>query len=453
VYPPIAGAGQLQRGKSRKQGARRKPEAPGKTRFAARVLGDSAPCGTADALAKGRGIRVVNNGGENLRPHWQGPGGLTVAQHSDTHHVELLRRLLDSAVEPAVILLDADSVIIGWFMGAEKTFGYTAEEIMGQNSSVLYTPEDRELGIPEYEVAVALKRGFSENDRWMQRKDGLPFWASGILNPIVSPAGELLGFAKSLRNRTDSKGKIDALENQIESQRQAGAARSLSISTLAHELRGPLSAVSYAVEVMRQSASPDEMERSALEIIDRQCQSMSRLIDDLLDVTRLQVGKFELKKSPVCLADTAGRAIDTCRGSIQKRRQRLEFIRPSGNIWVVGDAQRLSQVIINLVQNATKFTPDEGSIWVKISNEGNDAVIRVEDNGSGISPEALPRIFEMFAQATPVSSAQDTGVGIGLALVKEIVELHGGTVQVRSDGPGKGSEFVVRLPLAEASAA
>jgi len=362
-------------------------------------------------------------------------------------HLTKLQRLLATAHEPALVLMDADAVITGWMMGAERVFGYTAEEAIGQPSVILYTPEDRELGIPQYELEVALARGYSENDRWMQREDGVRFWASGILNCVRDVDGRVMGFGKTLRNRTDLKGKMDALENMIESLKHAEARRLLSISTLAHELRGPLAAVSYAVEATKQSSVADELGRSTLEIIEQQCRSMLRMVEDLLDVTRMQVGKARLKRAVVSLADVVTSAMQTCRGQIDARRQHLEFISPAGAICVEGDAQRLGQVFINLIQNSSKFTPSGGSIWVKVSNEGNDAVARVEDNGTGIPSDELPKIFEMFAQADLSRCSEECGLGIGLAVVKEAIELHGGTVQVRSDGPGRGCEFTVRLPL------
>lgn len=370
----------------------------------------------------------------------------------DEQQIASLRRLLETAAEPALILWDADAVITGWFMGAEKTFGYSASEIIGQSAVVLYTAEDREIGIPEYEIAVALKRGYSENDRWMRKSDGSSFWANGVLNPIYSVDGELKGFAKSLRNRNDFKGKIDKLEKQLESLKHSEASRSLSVSTLAHELRGPLSAVTYAVQVLRHTPPATEPSFSAVDIIERQCRSMSRLIDDLLDASRLQIGKVRLLKSRISLGEVAAAALQTCLPNIAQRGQLADFVEPSGKVWVEADAQRLNQVIVNLIQNASKFTPEGGRIWLKVTNEGNDAVVRVEDNGVGISPEELPRIFELFAQAESSSIGTHTGLGIGLSIVKDVVELHGGSVQVRSDGLGRGSEFTVRLPLADVSA-
>jgi len=363
----------------------------------------------------------------------------------------MLRRLLDTAAEPALVLWDADAVITGWFMGAEKIFGYSAEEAIGQSSSILYTFEDREIGIPEFEIAVALKRGHAENDRWMRKKDGSSFWANGVLNPVRSLDGTLEGFAKSLRNRTDFKGKIDKLEKQLESLKQSEAGRSLSVSTLAHELRGPLSAVTYAVEVLRQSQPAHETANAAIDIVEKQCRSMSRLVDDLLDTSRLRTGKVRLNKARSALGEIAAAALETCRPEIFGRHQTADLVQPAGSVWVEADPLRLQQVLVNLIQNASKFTSDGGRIWLKVSNEGSDAVFRVEDNGAGISSEELPRIFELFAQADSTSQSHGAGLGIGLSIVKAIVELHGGSVQVRSDGPGKGSEFTVRLPLADVS--
>jgi PAS domain S-box-containing protein len=253
--------------------------------------------------------------------------------NASEEQIAILRRLLDTAPEPVLILWDAGAVITGWFMGAEKVFGYSATEAIGQPSSILYTAEDREIGIPEYEMAVALKRGYSENDRWMRKSDGSSFWASGVLNPIRSTTGELLGFAKNLRNRTDFKGKIDKLEKQLESLKQSDASRSLSVSTLAHEIRGPLSAVTYAVEVLKHAPPTQETSLSAMDIIEKQCRSMSRLVDDLLDASRLRIGKVRLNKARSALGEITEAALDTCRPQISARDQTVDFAQPSGIVW------------------------------------------------------------------------------------------------------------------------
>ena len=170
------------------------------------------------------------------------------------------------------------------------------------------------------------------------------------------------------------------------------------------------------------------------------------VVDDLLDANRLQIGKVQVQKTRLALGDVANAAVETCHALITQRRQLLEVISPVGPVWVNGDFDRLRQVFVNLIQNASKFTPEGGNIWVKVSTEGPEAVIHVEDNGCGIAPDLLPRIFDMFTQADDAVGTRQAGLGLGLSIVKEIVSLHGGTVQVRSDGIGMGAEFTVRIP-------
>jgi len=376
-----------------------------------------------------------------------GSGARRVRGRPTELQIATLLRLLETAHEPAMILWDANATITGWFMGAEKTFGHSAAEAVGQHASMLYTPEDRAAGALEYEISVALQRGYSENDRWMFRKDGGKFWANGILNPIRADDGEVLGFGKSLRNRTDARGRLDALENRVGQLQSAASNKFLPISTLAHELRGPLSAITHATEVLREAAAPSDLGTVAVDIIARQCQSMTCLVEDLLEATRLRTGKMQLRRRKTSLGDIVAAALETCASAAKSRRHSVQLIVLAGDVYVMADAHRLQQVFVNLLQNAIKFTPEGGQIWLKVSSEGHEAVGRVEDTGIGIPPEVLPGIFDMFAQAEQPSDVAKSGLGIGLALVKELVELHGGTVQVRSDGVGKGAEFTVRLPL------
>lgn len=229
----------------------------------------------------------------------------------------MIERLLQTAQEPVLVTWGPDFKITGWYMGAEKTFGWSSSEAIGQPYSILYTPEDVALGIPHYEVEGALKRGYSENDRWMLKKGGGKFWANGVLSPIHSPDGQLLGFGKILRDRTDGRIQVDTLERLVESLRQGGATKALAASTVAHELRGPLSAITNAMGVLQTSVVQSEVGTTALEIIARQCQSMTRLIEDLLDNSRLQVGKLQIRRERIDLARVATAAVETCQALLR----------------------------------------------------------------------------------------------------------------------------------------
>jgi signal transduction histidine kinase len=196
--------------------------------------------------------------------------------------------------------------------------------------------------------------------------------------------------------------------------------------------------------MIRLSAFQPELEQP-MRIIERQIDVLRRLIDDLLEVARINTGKIALKTERLSVNELLDEIVRSMTPGIERKRQRLELMTSGHAIVVDGDRSRLMQVIVNLVTNASKFTPDGGTIWLKAVTEGDEAVVRVEDTGMGIAPEMLPRIFDLFTQVQ--SSESHEGLGIGLAVVKDLVTRHGGTVQVESQGPGKGSEFTVRLPL------
>jgi signal transduction histidine kinase len=250
-----------------------------------------------------------------------------------------------------------------------------------------------------------------------------------------------------MRNRTDLKEQLESLRNAGAALEESHRSKDSFISTLSHELRNPLGPLANAVHLIRVGQrSPTDVER-ALQIIERQMDILRRLVDDMLDATRIGAGKVDLKLEAVPLQPLLAEIVDASRPYLEQKRQDLRLLLPEGAIEVDGDRQRLHQVFYNLLQNAIKYTPTAGTIWIKATVEGREGVVRFEDNGIGIAPDMLPRIFEMFTQVESAQSLAPGGLGIGLALVKQLVALHKGTMQVRSDGPGKGSEFIVRLPL------
>jgi PAS domain S-box-containing protein len=218
------------------------------------------------------------------------------------------------------------------------------------------------------------------------------------------------------------------------------------LATLSHELRNPLAALQSALHVLR---LPDAgAPARALAVLDRQVGQLARLVDDLLDASRIAQGKVELRKEPLDVADAAGRAADSLRPGMDERELTLTVTRPPGPLPLEADPTRLEQVLVNLLNNAAKFTDPGGRIELETGREGDEVFIRVHDTGVGITPEMLPRVFDLFAQAEGGADRAHGGLGIGLALVRSLVELHGGSVTASSPGPGLGSEFVVRLPVA-----
>ena len=222
------------------------------------------------------------------------------------------------------------------------------------------------------------------------------------------------------------------------------------IATLAHELRNPLAPIRNAIEIIRLQGSASPELSTARDIIDRQARHLTRLVDDLLEVSRITRGKLQLRMERVALAMPLNDAIEAVQPLVDSLTHSLTVSLPSESLYLMGDPTRITQVILNLLNNAAKFTPRGGHIWLGAERLGNEVRIYVRDTGIGIPAEDLSRIFEMFSQVTPPIERAAEGLGIGLALVRGLVELHGGSIQARSTGPGKGSEFVVHLPLARA---
>lgn len=240
---------------------------------------------------------------------------------------------------------------------------------------------------------------------------------------------------------TDLSALLDAQSGRVRAE-QESQAKDEFMAMLAHELRNPLSAISAAVQVLEASNGRDAPALRARSIIGRQVHHLARLVDDLLDVGRVVTGKISLERRPIDFADLVHRAVAAC--GERQNDQRLEII--AQPVWIEGDLVRMEQIVNNIVGNAVKYTPNGGLIRVRVTVEGGDALLRVEDNGYGIAPELLPRVFDLFVQGERTLDRAQGGLGIGLTLVRRLVELHGGTVSASSDGPGRGSTFTVRLP-------
>jgi two-component system CheB/CheR fusion protein len=360
---------------------------------------------------------------------------------------ELLRLFAEQTKEHAILLIDLDGRISWWSAGAAFIFGIPSDEAVGRPFSELFTQDEVERGIADTELETARINGAAADDRWLERRDGSRFWATGSTIGIRDGEGRTLAFGKILRDRTDFREQVETLRNQAATADAASRRKDVFLSTLSHELRNPLAPLANAVQLIRMTAPPSAELEYPLKVIERQVESLRRLVDDLLDLTRIGAGKVELRRERLALQDVVHRAVESARALVRERRQRLEVLVPPSPMLVEGDASRLEQVLVNLLNNAAKYTPEGGNIWVKGTTEGDEAVLHIEDDGVGIPGEMLPHIFELFTQVDASRPYSQGGLGIGLSVVKNLVALHGGTVQVRSEGPGKGSEFTVRLPL------
>ena len=242
-----------------------------------------------------------------------------------------------------------------------------------------------------------------------------------------------------------------ALRKAEEPQRETGRQKDEFLAMLAHELRNPLAPIRGAVELLRLLGSPVPDQGLAIEIIDRQIDTLARLVDDLLDMSRIAQGKITVRREPLDISVAIQRAVDVTLPLIQARRQTLSVALANSPLTVEGDATRLEQVFGNLLNNAAKFTPPAGRIEVACEGVADQAVVSIRDHGRGLPAESIPHLFEPFYQVDQGLARCEGGLGIGLTLSKRLIELHGGSIEARSEGLTRGSEFVVRLPLAAAA--
>jgi len=354
---------------------------------------------------------------------------------------ERFRLLADAA--PVLVWLSGPDKGGTWFNRPWLEFtGRTMEQEIGDGWVESVHPEDRGRCLAICTEAFASRRPFSMEFR-LRRHDGAYRWVLDQAVPLTGPDGGFTGYIGSCIDITDRKGTEDAL-------REGDRRKDEFLATLAHELRNPLAPVRNAVEVLRLKGSPTPEVQWAREVIDRQMRQMARIIDDLLDVSRITRDVLELRRERVDLATVLNAAIETSQGLIETSGHELDVHLPAHPIFLQGDVTRLAQVFANLLSNAAKFSEDGSRITLRAERRGNEVIVSVRDAGIGIPKEMQPRIFDMFVQVDRSLERSQGGLGIGLTLVRRLVELHGGGVEVRSEGPGKGSEFVVRLPIAAA---
>jgi PAS domain S-box-containing protein len=367
---------------------------------------------------------------------------------------DLFRLLVETVEEYAIFAMDPEGRIIHWNAGAARITGYDEQEVLGKPLLIIFTPEDLQAGVPWQELERAAKTGRAEDERWQVRKDGTRFWATGTVVPLRTGDGaELLGFGKILRDRTDLKEQEQALRGRARDLSIADDRKNIFLATLAHELRNLLAPLANSGQVLQLQGGENSALRRVAEIIDRQVRQMKRLVEDLMDVSRISRGSLQLQRQHIVLQDVVNQAVEIVRPLVESRRHRLQVLLPSEPLALNADPDRIRQVLVNLLNNAAKYTDPGGEIAVTLDREADEAVVRVRDTGIGMQPEQMATIFELFTQAHPSLHQSQSGLGLGLALVRDLVTLHGGTVQVRSTGIGKGSEFVVHLPIEGASGA
>ena len=388
------------------------------------------------------------------------PEGLTVylREITERKQAEIANQLVVAIVESsedAIVSKTLEGIITSWNKGAEHMFGYTAQEVIGKNITIII-PRDRLDEEPLILQRIREGKRVEHYETVRRRKDGSLLDISLSISPIKNEEGMIVGASKIARDITENKRaekeRLQLLESERLARSEAETANRVKdefLATLSHELRNPLNVILGYAEVLLRS---DEAKRSPFlkrtgEILKRNALAQSQLVRDLLDLSRLHMGKLSLNRETVSLSSIINNAVETVYAEAGSKGIDLRVEVPEEVLFVYADSLRMEQIVWNLLNNAVKFTPSGGTITVRLGSENQHAILQVEDTGQGIDPEFLPHVFEMFRQADPTKTRRHSGLGIGLALVEQLVRLQDGSVAVKSDGPGQGAQFTVTLPL------
>jgi PAS domain S-box-containing protein len=359
--------------------------------------------------------------------------------------------MLQSTQQFGVVFYDVELRITGWSDGAQYITGWTANDVLGQPTAMLFVPEDRQNKLDAHEANLASVVGVAEDERWHVRKDTARYWSSGVSLPLRGVNDQLKGFVKVFRDATHLRSRMKYLENLVQEGDVQKSEKNVFIGTIAHEMRNPLSPLKSAIELMKRVSGDTARYLPLIGIIERQISFLDRLVEDLVDLTRVQTGKLSIAYEDVVLQDFLFESLHSCRSAAEAKGIFIHQVMPPIPIYVEADSRRLQQVMLNLLNNAIKYTPAGGNIWLTATVDHTHFLCYVKDDGQGIGEGLLPKIFDIFTQADSHQPSRRDGLGIGLAVVKEIISLHQGNVEVRSEGEGKGSEFIVRIPLRQPS--
>ncbi|HWZ63519.1 MAG TPA: ATP-binding protein [Steroidobacteraceae bacterium] len=388
-----------------------------------------------------------------------------VALQLEREHALALRaseeryRTLFDLVPVAVYACDVGGVIQQFnrraaeLWGREPASGDTDERFCG--SFKLFRPDGTFMPHAQCPMADVLSGKIAQvrdAEVLIERPDGSRVTVIVNIRPLLGTQGEVVGAINCFFDITDRKRDEQRSQEYVVRLAEADRRKSEFLAMVAHELRDPLATIRAGLQVQRLSGTDARAAHSVTELMERQVGHLVGLVDDLLDVNRISQGKIRLRRGPVELATVVHAAVETARSLIERMGHQLILEVPAEPIWLNADPLRLAQVVGNLLGNACKFTENGGCIRLSVTVRGEEAELRVCDNGAGIRADQLPFVFDLYMQAETSIEASRTGLGIGLALVKKLVEMHGGTAEARSAGMGHGSEFVVRLPISHEAA-
>ncbi len=414
---------------------------------------------------------------KNARAAQQNYESLRQIQDTLRQSEERYRLLIEGVTNYAIFMLDPNGNFTSWNIGAKRILGYQEAEIIGQPFERIFSPEAIERGQPQQVLTKAVTEGFSKENRWHLRKDGTFFWAHCVITPLRDEDGNLHGFSKIMQDITERKQAEEEKEQLLlreqaaravsEAAQSAAEAANRSkdefLAIVSHELRTPMTAIIGWAGMLQTGALDEAKVSLALEIIERNANLQMQLIEDLLDISRIVRGELSLCIDLVDLVEVITAAIEVVQSLADAKSIQIETILDTSIEKISGDSDRLQQVVLNLLTNAIKFTPNDGRIKVQLSKEVgsgeefsqpsilNYVQIQVSDTGKGISADFLPHVFERFCQADSSHTRSDKGLGLGLAIARHVVELHGGTIQAQSQGIGQGATFTVKLPILEES--
>jgi PAS domain S-box-containing protein len=384
------------------------------------------------------------------------------AQEALRQSEERFRLLVESVKDYAIYMLDPTGHIVSWNSGAQRIKGYAPNEIIGHHFSTFYPPEDVRAGRPERELRIATAEGRYEEEGWRVRKDGTRFWAHVLLTAIFDEHAQLRGFAKVTRDMTERKladeqrEQLREREYQLLHERDVRAQmeeavrqRDTFLTLLGHELRTPLTTLLGNAQLLLRRAQREgtlpAREQRTLQVLADQAARLNKLVQLQLDVSRLHSGQLHIERVPLDVGMLARRVVEETLPTVTSHT--IAYAGPDTPLLIQGDELRLDQVLQNLIQNAIKYSPLGSVVHVGIEQRDGTACVSITDEGIGIPQAELPQLFQRFYRASNVDEHQISGLGVGLYVVKEIITLHGGTVDVVSE-EGRGSVFTICLPLA-----
>jgi PAS domain S-box-containing protein len=350
--------------------------------------------------------------------------------------------------EDAIIGVSLEGIIQSWNNAAERLYRYAASEVVGRPVTMLI-PSDR--GDEEGQIIARILAGqrISHFDTVRCDRNGRSIPVSLTISPVRDKTGAIVGTSKIVRDITEAKDAERRIYSLMSELREADARKDEFLAILAHELRGPLAPIRHRLEILRLADDNPPLREESLRRVDQQVTQLVRLVDDLLDVSRITRNKLELRRETLDLGGALHQAVEIAKPLAETQGHQVIVSIPMQSMMIEADPVRIAQIFGNLLHNACKYSDPGATIWLSAERQGSDVRIAIRDNGIGIAPEVLPHLFELFTQVSSRPERTQGGLGIGLTLVRRLVAMHGGSIEARSEGLGKGSEFIVHLPLAQ----